>query len=1038
MAERSLRFDLVARDKSFSKTLDQMGRKGQALNRRLERTMGDTGDRAGQQFGVRLNKRLGTGLSASARVARVGAGAIGGALVAAGLAQFAKDSVSMAATFDKTMRQTAAVAKIPQRQMGELRKVALDMGAKTSFSARQAGEAMLELGKGGISFAQMKAGALSASLTLAAAGSIELGDAAGYVVTGLKTFGLRADRAVDVTTALAGAANASVANVEDMGLALAQTGAAANRAGLTVQETTAVLASFADQGVRGSDAGTSLKTMLARLVPQTEKASDAMEEAGLKFTDANGEFVSITNVAQQLQDRLGHLSDAEREKALATIFGSDATRAATFLMNAGEKGLRKYIKATSDRATAEKMARTNTEGAAGAFERLSGAVETIQIQIGDAFLPKLADAAEWLARTLPAALERLGNWLVRARGWWRENAYEIGLVVDAFRGYSPATKEAGAATDSFGASIDRIQSGLNRTLEVVARLSQGWNWLVIATYETAAAFADLIIGAGYAANAVDKLSGGSGRAADEIVNFGRQVKASAVDTLGEARTNIDRAQVAIDHLQANTRNAARAANEHAGALANEKNAVDALSGALRGEELAELDVRQAKINVQSAQKRLNDLKAAGRKGSLEYRQAQIDLRRAQIDLKGKTDEYKTAQQKANAATSGAMQASQRAKPPLDKLGESARTGGKKASDARIPWAKLGERVDRTYQEIKNKTATITAKFGWQGLEVFNVGGGLKAQAKGGPTSLGRVTLVGEEGPELVRFTSPGHVYTASETQAMLSRGMAGGGPVGRIPTFSMQGDRGFTDALGDWDLQVKKVLDLAVSRFKKLASAAGGGPGIQRALQWARTQEGKPYIWGGVGPAGYDCSGFLSALANVVMGRSPYRRLFATGSFPAAGWVPGFSPMGFSIGSYRGSPGHMAGTLGGVNVESRGSRGVVVGADARGAQSGLFGGKIWHLAGRSGEPGGQERWAGFDQGGWLPPGRTMAVNNTGRPERVLPPGDTGTVNLTVNVHNHAPIIGSPQAFAREATSEIRSELKRQLRREGKAALASQL
>ena len=132
----------------------------------------------------------------------------------------------------------------------------------------------------------------------------------------------------------------------------------------------------------------------------------------------------------------------------------------------------------------------------------------------------------------------------------------------------------------------------------------------------------------------------------------------------------------------------------------------------------------------------------------------------------------------------------------------------------------------------------------------------------------------------------------------------------------------------------------------------------------------------------------MSAIANVVSGSAPHRRLFATGTFPTAGWAPGFSPIGFSIGSRRGSPGHMAGTLGGVNVESRGSRGVVVGGGARGARDSLFGGNIWHLAGRSGGAGGEERWAGFDQGGWLMPGTTIARNNTGTPERVVGPGET--------------------------------------------------
>jgi phage-related protein len=108
---------------------------------------------------------------------------------------------------------------------------------------------------------------------------------------------------------------------------------------------------------------------------------------------------------------------------------------------------------------------------------------------------------------------------------------------------------------------------------------------------------------------------------------------------------------------------------------------------------------------------------------------------------------------------------------------------------------------------------------------------------------------------------------------------------------------------------------------------------IARAQKFAASQVGKPYIWGGVGPDGYDCSGFMSALTNVILGRGPHSRLGTTGSFPWSGFAGGASPNGFTIGStrsYAGGVGHMAGTLAGMNVESRGGRGVVIGSSARG------------------------------------------------------------------------------------------------------------
>jgi len=181
-------------------------------------------------------------------------------------------------------------------------------------------------------------------------------------------------------------------------------------------------------------------------------------------------------------------------------------------------------------------------------------------------------------------------------------------------------------------------------------------------------------------------------------------------------------------------------------------------------------------------------------------------------------------------------------------------------------------------------------------------------------------------------------------------------------------------------------------------------PGLGGAMQFARGQAGKPYIWGGVGPGGYDCSGFMSAITNVILGRRPYSRLFATGSFPTSMFARGMGA--FSIGSFRGNPGHMAGTLNGVPVESRGGEGVVVGSRARGAQNRLFGGNIWHLKGfaRGGFVGDPpydllknrldlRRQLGlqvFDQGGAWRPG-TLGVNLSGKTETVVP--DRGAVEL---------------------------------------------
>ena len=367
MPKLALAFDVTAVDKGASRTLDRLGDKVDSTGRKLHRLGGHSSSLAGK-------------LTALAGVGGVGA--------------LVGSSVKLAATFETTMRQVAVATDTPAEKLKDLNALALKMGADTTFSAQQAGDAMLELAKGGFSAAEIKGGALASTLTLAAAGGLDLGNAASYVVQGLRTFNLGAGKAADVAAALAGGANASTASVEDMGLALSQVGPGATQAGLSLQETTAVLAAFAQNGIKGSDAGTSLKTMLTRLIPTTDKAQAAMEAYGLSFVDAHGNIKDITQIAQQLQSRLSKLTDEQRTAALATIFGSDATRAASILMKEGAAGIERYIKATSDRTQAEKLAKAATEGTGGALEQMRGSIETAQIALGTALAPAVVDVAK--------------------------------------------------------------------------------------------------------------------------------------------------------------------------------------------------------------------------------------------------------------------------------------------------------------------------------------------------------------------------------------------------------------------------------------------------------------------------------------------------------------------------------------------------------------------------------------------------------------------------------------------------------------------
>jgi hypothetical protein len=168
-----------------------------------------------------------------------------------------------------------------------------------------------------------------------------------------------------------------------------------------------------------------------------------------------------------------------------------------------------------------------------------------------------------------------------------------------------------------------------------------------------------------------------------------------------------------------------------------------------------------------------------------------------------------------------------------------------------------------------------------------------------------------------------------------------------------------------------------------------GGPKVRKALAWAKKQHGKPYIWGGSGPRGWDCSGFMGSIAAIIKGKNPYARYFSTHSFGSSGPM-GFKrnlKSGFTVGVTHAGVGHMAGTLGKTNVESRGSRGVVVGRGARGTNSSLFGARY----GMKLAQGGMIPFSGiFDQGGVLPRGFSAVYNGTGGAETLRPSTSAGT------------------------------------------------
>lgn len=310
---------------------------------------------------------------------------IASGMTAAGLAvaAFGVAAVKMAADFDQQMSTVQANTGATSAQMDQLRAAAIEAGASTVYSASDSADAINDLGKAGMSVTDILNGGLSGALNLAASDGMAVGDAAEYMANALSMFHLKGSQASQVADTLAAGAGKAVGNVSDFGEALNNCGAQANSFGMNVQETTGVLALFAQNGTIGAEAGTQLNSMLMKLAAPSAEASNTMKELGISAYDAQHHFVGMANFAGQLQKAEKNLTDEQRNQANATIFGSYAIKAANYLYEAGESGVNKWTKAVSESGYAAEQAAAKNNNLKGDLENLGGSMESLMISVGE-------------------------------------------------------------------------------------------------------------------------------------------------------------------------------------------------------------------------------------------------------------------------------------------------------------------------------------------------------------------------------------------------------------------------------------------------------------------------------------------------------------------------------------------------------------------------------------------------------------------------------------------------------------------------------
>lgn len=318
------------------------------------------------------------------------AGAVGVAAMGAAVIK----SVQIFADYEQRLSGLKAVSGATAGEMKKLEGQSRKLGASTAFSAREVVRAQTELVKGGVSVENVLKGGVAGALALAAAGEMELADAATTVANALNVFKLEGEDAGHVADVLAQAALNTTADVSHFAMALTQGGAAAKLAGLSFDQTIVALEALAMAGVKGSDAGTSLKAALTQVASPSKESAAEMKRLGIELFDSGGKIKNVAQMSDELRDGLKGMSEEQRLATLTTIAGTDGMRALAAMYDLGSGKARELSRSHKEVGTAAEVAKEKQDNLRGDTEKLGGALEEAALQIGEKVGPEVRDAVQ--------------------------------------------------------------------------------------------------------------------------------------------------------------------------------------------------------------------------------------------------------------------------------------------------------------------------------------------------------------------------------------------------------------------------------------------------------------------------------------------------------------------------------------------------------------------------------------------------------------------------------------------------------------------
>lgn len=303
-------------------------------------------------------------------------------------------------TFESAMSRVQAVSGASGSELQKLNKKAQELGASTSFSASQVADGMTEMAKAGWSASDIMDG-MAGVLNSASASGEDLAQVSTIVADAITGFGLKAKDASRVADLLTQSANAGTIDITDLGESFKYISPIAKTMGFSIEDVTTAISAMSMSGIKGSQAGTALRTMLTRMVKPTDDVKKAMDDLGIKLTNQDGSFKSLNTIMSEMRGKFSGMTDEQKTYYATVLAGQEGMSGLLSILGLTQEEYDKISESMNNcKGVAEDTAKTMLNNFGGQLTILKSSLEGVAIQFGEVLLPYFKNFVDWVQKVV--------------------------------------------------------------------------------------------------------------------------------------------------------------------------------------------------------------------------------------------------------------------------------------------------------------------------------------------------------------------------------------------------------------------------------------------------------------------------------------------------------------------------------------------------------------------------------------------------------------------------------------------------------------